>query len=189
MITGKLGKTANGLISLKEKNNSQGLFDMGISSKNGTGNIDLSDKKYIKKLAKKWNIESLPEQGDKCTKELLNEGLIKKFFIFGEDPIGCAMDKEKVQKWFAEAEFIMVQEYFMTETAKKANLILPATFPLETSGSFTNSQKNIQVFEKQFKGKVETENYMQLIHIFNQFKELKIDSVDEIRKEIFELLA
>ncbi|PLX22347.1 MAG: hypothetical protein C0597_02660, partial [Marinilabiliales bacterium] len=189
MITGKLGKTANGLISLKEKNNYQGLFDMGISSKNGTGNIDLSDKEYVKKLAEKWNIDSLPEQGDKCTKELLNEGLIKNFFIFGEDPIGCATNKEKVQKWFAESEFVMVQDYFMTETAKKANLILPATFPVETSGSFTNSQKNIQVFEKQLKGKVEIENYMQLIHIFNQFQELKIDSVDEIRKEIFELLA
>ena len=71
----------------------------------------------------------------------------------------------------------------------RRNLILPATFPVETSGSFTNTQKNIQVFEKQLKGKVEIENYMQLIHIFNQFQELKIDSVDEIRKEIFELLA
>ncbi len=189
MITGKLGKTANGLISLKEKNNSQGLFDMGISSKNGIGYIDLADEKFAKKLAKKWNVNKLPEQGSKCTKELLNESLIKNFYIFGEDPIGCAIDKSKVKKWFADAEFVMVQDYFMTETAKNANLILPATFPVETSGSFTNTQKNIQVFEKQFKGKVEKENFMQLAQILNQFSDSKMDTVDDIRKEIFELLA
>ncbi len=189
MITGKLSKIANGLISLKEKNNSQGLFDMGVSSKNGVGNVDLADTKYAKKLAKTWKVDGLPEQGDKCMKELLNEGLLKKFYIFGEDPIGCATEKEKVQKWFADAEFVMVQDYFMTETAQKANLILPATFPVETSGSFTNTQKNIQVFEKQFDGKIEMENYQQLHQIFNQLIETKVESVDDIRKEIFDILS
>ncbi len=189
MITGKLGKTANGLISLKEKNNSQGLFDMGISSKNGVGNVDLSEAKYAKKLVKRWKIDNLPEQGDKCMKELLNEGLLKKFYIFGEDPIGCTVEKEKVQKWFADAEFVMVQDYFMTETAQKANLILPAAFPVETSGSFTNTQKNIQVFEKQFKGKVEVENYKQLVSIIKQFNETNVESVEDIRKEIFDILS
>ena len=189
MITGKLGKTANGLISLKEKNNSQGLFDMGISTKNGIGDIDLGDKKYAKKLAKKWNVEKLPELKENSMKTQLNEGLIKKFYIFGEDPVGCTTDKAKVQKWFGDAEFIMVQDYFLTETAKQANLVLPAVFPVETSGSFTNTQKNIQVFEKQFESKVDVENFMQLVQIFNQFTETKAESVDDIRKEIFELLS
>ena len=189
MITGKLGKTANGLISLKEKNNSQGLFDMGISSKNGVGNVDLANTKYAQNLAKKWNVKEIPDLGDKCMKELLNESLIKKFYIFGEDPVGCATDKAKVQKWFAETEFVMVQDYFLTETAKQANLVLPATFSLETSGSFTNTQKNIQVFEKQFEGKVDVENFKQLIHIFNQITETKLESADDIRTEIFEILS
>jgi predicted molibdopterin-dependent oxidoreductase YjgC len=162
---------------------------MGISTKNGVGNIDLADEKYRKKLAKKWNVDSIPVQGNKCMKELLNESLLKKFYIFGEDPIGCATEKEMVQKWFSESEFMLVQDYFMTETAKQANLVLPATFPVETSGSFTNTQKNIQVFEKQFGGKVEVENFMQLVQIFNQFNELKVDSVDDIRKEIFDFLS
>ncbi|MDY6801843.1 MAG: molybdopterin-dependent oxidoreductase [Bacteroidota bacterium] len=189
MITGKLGKTASGLISLKEKNNAQGLFDMGISSKNGVGYTDLTDKEFTKRLMKKWNIKELPELNDTCTKDLLNEGLIKKFYIFGEDPIGCAMDKAKIQKWFTDAEFLMVQDYVMTETAKQADLILPATFPVESSGSFTNTQKNIQIFEKQFKGKVEKENYIQLLAIIRNFSDNEnLKTVDDIRKEIFELL-
>ena len=189
MITGKLGKTASGLISLKEKNNSQGLFDMGISSKNGVGYTDLADKKFSRKLMKKWKIKELPELNDKCTKDILNEGLIKKFYIFGEDPIGCGIDKSKIQKWFADAEFVLVQDYFMTETAKQADLILPATFPVESSGSFTNTQKNIQIFEKQFNGKVEKENYDQLLNIIRNFTDNEdMKTVDDIRKEIFELL-
>ncbi|OFX26436.1 MAG: hypothetical protein A2041_13625, partial [Bacteroidetes bacterium GWA2_31_9b] len=184
MITGKLGKTASGLIALKEKNNSQGLIDMGISSKNGVGNIDLKDKKYKKQLEKLWNIKELPETSKTCMKENLKEGKIKNFFIFGEDPIGCAIDKSSVQKWFADAEFVLVQDYFMTETAKIANLVLPAVFPLETSGSFTNTQKNIQVFEKQMNSTIEKENTDQLLNILSKFTQQK----DDFRKEIFELL-
>jgi formate dehydrogenase major subunit len=188
MITGKLGKTANGLISLKEKNNSQGLFDMGISSKNGIGNIDMENPKLISKLKDAWGIESLPEKNDKCMKELLNDASIKAFFVFGEDPVGCAIDKPKVQKWFAESDFIMVQDYFMTETAKIANLILPAVFPLETTGSFTNTQKNIQEFEKQTTIAVEKENFEQLLTILNSFTDKKLKNIDEVRKEIYTLL-
>jgi len=99
------------------------------------------------------------------------------------------MDKPKVQKWFADTEFVMVQDYFMTETAKQADLILPATFPVESSGSFTNTQKNIQIFEKQFKGKVERENFVQLLTILkNLTTKEDTKTVDDIRKEIFELL-
>ncbi|MCG8410698.1 MAG: molybdopterin-dependent oxidoreductase [Bacteroidales bacterium] len=189
MITGKLGKTSNGLISLKEKNNSQGLFDMGISSKNGVGNVSLSDQKYADNLAKRWGLSEMPEQNAKCMRDLLNEGLIKKFYIFGEDPVGCANDLENVQQWFANAEFVVVQDYFMTETAKQANLILPATFAVETSGSFTNTQRNIQLFEKQVEGKIEIENYKQLIQILNLLSETKIETVEDIRTEMFEILG
>ncbi|OFX88738.1 MAG: hypothetical protein A2W99_04525 [Bacteroidetes bacterium GWF2_33_16] len=188
IITGKLGKTANGLISLKEKNNSQGLFDMGISSKNGIGYIDLENPRLLAKLKDTWGINSFPEKSDKCMKELLNDASIKSFFIFGEDPVGCAIDKEKVQKWFAESEFVMVQDYFMTETAKIANLILPAVFPLETTGSFTNTQKMIQEFVKQTTIPVEKENYEQLIALLNNFTDKNHKTIDDVRKEIYKLL-
>jgi formate dehydrogenase major subunit len=188
MITGKLGKTANGLISLKEKNNSQGLFDMGISSKNGIGNIPIDDPAIVSKLKNIWDIESLPEINSKCMKELLHDATIKNFFIFGEDPVGCAIDKAKVQKWFAESEFILVQDYFMTETAKIANLILPAVFPLETTGSFTNTQKHIQEFEKKTTIPIEKENYEQLLAVLNTFTKKQPKSIDEVRTEIYKLL-
>ena len=117
MITGKLGKISNGLISLKEKNNAQGLIDLGI-----TDNQDLVDSLKSKK--------------------------IKNIFIYGEDPIGCALDKESAKSLLKDS-FIVVQDYFKTETAELADLTLPASMPFEIGGTFTNTQKTIQQFDSQ----------------------------------------
>ena len=188
MLTGKIGETASGIISLKEKNNSQGIFDMGISSWTGIGNQSLNDKNFVNKLKSLWNVRQLPDIPDKAPVELLDEGSIKKMYIFGEDPVGCAIDRKRVSKWFADAEFVMVQDYFMTETAKQADLILPATMPIESSGTFTNTQRYIQQFDKQLKSKVEKENYRQLLDLLNPIEENGPDSVEEVRKEAISLL-
>jgi formate dehydrogenase major subunit len=61
-------------------------------------------------------------------------------------------------------------------------------FPLETTGSFTNTQKNIQEFEKQTTIAVEKENFEQLLTILNSFTDKKLKNIDEVRKEIYTLL-
>jgi predicted molibdopterin-dependent oxidoreductase YjgC len=71
----------------------------------------------------------------------------KNLFIFGEDPLGCAVDPEEVKQFLGRASFKVVQEYFLTATAEQADLVLPASLPAETGGSFTNTQKMIQHFE------------------------------------------
>ena len=73
LITGKLGKTSSGIISLKEKNNSQGLIDMGISPELKLGGI----------------LQGTP--GDNVP-----DSEIKNLFIFGEDPVGCAINKKEI---------------------------------------------------------------------------------------------
>ncbi|MFP4447160.1 MAG: molybdopterin-dependent oxidoreductase [Bacteroidales bacterium] len=189
MLTGKLGKIASGIISLKEKNNSQGIFDMGINPYTGVGNRSLRDESFIKTLKNVWKVDQLPEIPTIDHIDQLEKGVIKKMYIFGEDPVGCAVDKERVGKWFGEAEFILVQDYFMTETAKEADLILPATFPVETSGTFTNTQRYIQQFYKQLESPVEKENYEQLIDLLHTFDSNGLKTTDEIRKEAISLLG
>ena len=188
MLTGKIGKTASGIISLKEKNNSQGIFDMGIGSYTGVGNQSLRDDKFRKTLKKVWQVEELPEVPNNRHIDKLDAGKIKKLYVFGEDPMGCTRDKERVDKWFADAEFLMVQDYFMTETAKNADLILPAAFPAETSGTFTNTQRYIQQFDKQLEGKVEKENYRQILDMLNVFDSNGLGDVEQVRKEALSLL-
>jgi formate dehydrogenase major subunit len=118
LLTGKLGKTASGVIALKEKNNGQGLFDMGI---NCCGS-------------------------ENCSKA---HGGVKNLFIFGEDPVGCSEKQKETKDMIGGYEFKVVSDYFMTETAKLADVVLPASFPIETGGSFSNAQRNIIAFEAQ----------------------------------------
>lgn len=189
LITGKLGKTSMGLISLKEKNNSQGLFDMGVSNKYLPGQVEVTNKEFVSALVSKWGQKSLPEIPKTSMMELLNSGKIKNLFIFGEDSIGCAIEKKKVQKWFSNSDFVVVQDYFMTETAQVADLILPASLPVEYSGSFTNTQRVIQQYEPVLKPRVELSNTKQLLLLLEQFGVNSLHSVEDVRMEIFSILA
>ncbi|MCX6283006.1 MAG: molybdopterin-dependent oxidoreductase [Bacteroidetes bacterium] len=162
MITGKLGKTASGLVAMKEKNNSQGLFDMGVSPHYGIGGQELADAGYIERLKDKWKTDLLAPAETKCLHGSVQDGRVKNMFIFGEDPVGCAIDRAYVDSLFKPVEFIVVQDYFMTETASMANLVLPASFPAESGGSYTNAQKALQQFQAEMKPKPEQTNLQQL---------------------------
>ncbi len=169
MITGKLSKTANGLISLKEKNNSHGLFDMGAYPSLGTGGIPVDDPSLIQRLKDKWKVADLPGNVSPSIGNDLQDGKISNLFIFGEDPVGCAEDKEAVKMMLEKAKFIMVQDYFMTLTAANADLILPASFPAETGGSYTNTQKVIQEFEASVPCRIGMNNIEQMAGLLKKF--------------------
>ncbi len=189
LITGKLGKTSSGLIPLKEKNNSHGIFEMGICPRYGVGKVSIHDEKLVSKMRTKWNVDDLPTNVNENMISLLENGMFKNLFIFGEDPIGCAINKEKVSQWLSIADFIMVQDYFMTETAQKAHLILPASFPIETGGSFTNAQNVIQKFKQQVAPKVEKRNYEQVLDLLAKFGDTnKNDDFIDVMMELISML-
>lgn len=188
MITGKLGKTACGLVSLKDKNNAQGLFDMGVCNKVVVGTQPVDNKEVIEQLKTTWKISDFPEKIEGCHTEMLEKGLIKNMFIFGEDPVGCANNKESFKAITQKADFVVVQDYFVTETAELADLILPASIPAETGGSFTNTQKVLQEFEAVLPAKVAENNIVQLTKIMQKLGVETQKDISEIRSEIFALL-
>ena len=187
MITGKLGKTTNGIVALKEKNNSHGVADMGICPKNGVGAQEIANPEFLSKLKKTWNVSDLPVGIKARPIEMIKNKGYKNIFIFGEDPIGCAIDRGTVDKWF-NVDFLMVQDSFMTETAKKADLILPASFTIENEGSFTNTQKIIQSFMQGVKPKIDKTSLEQLIDINAKFGMNGLDDSQDVMNEIISLL-
>jgi len=187
MITGKLGKTSNGLISLKEKNNAQGLFDMGIEPETGFGGQSINDSNYIQKLKKVWGVDKIPSGKPGNIQAALEKGELCNLFIFGEDPLGCATDKKRVKPWFEKTKFLVVQDAFMTETAKIADLILPASFPAETGGSYTNAQKVIQEFDALMKPVTEKTNIGQFSGILDEFGLNGYNSAKEVFMEFISL--
>jgi formate dehydrogenase major subunit len=188
MITGKLGKTGSGLISLKEKNNSQGLLDMGICRNHGVGGVSLKVEDVRLKIMKAWKMKSFPEINPADIYTGLEEGHLKNLFIFGEDPMGCTGHKVQTAGWLSIADFVVVQDYFMTETAQHAHLILPASFPVESGGSFTNTQKVIQGFEAHFKPAVERTTLQQLADLLKAQGLEQSDDHHEVLSEVMSLL-
>ncbi len=185
MITGKLGKTSSGLISLKEKNNAQGIFDMGITPNYGVGTQAIACEAFNQKMEEKWGVK--PNTSFELnTMELLTKGALKNVFIFGEDPTGCAFNGADFLK---KVDFLVVQDYFMTDTAKEADLILPASLPVESGGSFTNTQKYIQEFYANFQAKVEELSYQQLINIAKQFGVNGAEELMDVRMEALSLFS
>ena len=189
IITGKMGKTSMGLIPLKEKNNSQGLFDMGIFENILPGNIPYEDTETAGLISRLWKRGSLPLPGKGDHYEKLESGAFRNMFIFGEDPIGCAVDRQMVSGWLDKAEFIVVQDYFMTDTASKADLVLPASFPVESGGSYSNTGRIIQQFGKEMDPAIELAGYRQLITLLKECGSVELDSLDDVRKEIYSLLS
>ncbi|MDZ7775809.1 MAG: molybdopterin-dependent oxidoreductase [Bacteroidales bacterium] len=187
LITGKAGKTASGLLALKEKNNAQGLTDMGISSEKGVGNTALKDE-ILQKMQQLWKIKDLPTRNIDII-EALQQKAVKNMLIFGEDPLGCAINKKQAAKMLEGASFKVVQDYFMTETAQAADLVLPAAWPVEMAGSYTNTQKRIQLFEQQVKPRIAQNNLEQLINLLGKFGINGVNSAGEALDEAFSLLA
>ncbi|OQX77086.1 MAG: hypothetical protein B6D64_08815 [Bacteroidetes bacterium 4484_276] len=187
IITGKLGKSSQGIIALKEKNNSQGIIDMGVCHRAAPGFQPYDNPQVIQKLKIKWGVEDIPSNINSPYK-LLKQNMLKNIFVFGEDPMGCAIDKKEVEGWFDKLDFVMVQDYFITDTAKKADLIMPASLPWETGGSFTNTQKHIQKFEKQIGPAIEKTGPQQLIDLMAKFGLTGISSMEEALWEMFSLL-
>lgn len=145
LLSGKLGKTSSGLVSVKEKNNTQGLIDQGFVGENS------------KKLC-----------------EAFEKSEISNLFVFGEDPVGCAKDVEMVKGSVRASDFVLVQDYFLTETAKMADVVLPAALSFETGGSFTNTQKMIQMFDATLKSKVEKSNVAQIADLAKALGDIEI---------------
>ena len=186
MLTGKAGKTGSGIIPIKEHCNSQGQTDMGIRPTLGVGACQI-DNEYLNQLSEIWSIPSLNGIA-KCQCDKITNGEFKNFIIFGEDPIGTAHNPEEIKKWFKSAEFMVVSDFFITETANMANLILPASFSFETGGTFTNTLKYIQAFEKELNCPVEKNNLEQLSELFKHFGYNQSAEKEEILEEIMSIL-
>lgn len=165
LVTGKMGKTASGLIALKEKNNAQGIFDMGGCAAITPGGASSKDNDISATLAKAWGLAKLPDNLNTDPMGLLKQGKIRNMFIFGEDPVGTAKDPEEVKKWLNRADFLVVQEFFHSPTTQEADLILPASMAFETGGSFANTQRYIQQIPQGHRGRVEWNSFEQLTQL------------------------
>ena len=146
MITGNIGRRGVGVNPLRGQNNVQGMADMGVQPYQGAGYLDLTQPEIRDKYSKFYGAEMPQEIGLKIP-EMYNAAIagdFKALWVMGEDMAQSDPNTHKVIKALESLELLVVQELFMTETAKYAHVVLPGASFLEKEGTFTNGERRIQ---------------------------------------------
>jgi formate dehydrogenase alpha subunit len=129
LLTGAIGKDAGGLFPIHEKNNIQGLLDMGVTP--------------------------VPVAGQRgpagCGRDLwgiiagIEAGSIRALYVVGSDLLAFP-DNNRIRKALLRLDFLVVQEIFPTETAALAHVVFAAASAAEKSGTFTTIDNRVQSF-------------------------------------------
>lgn len=150
MMTGKLGRPGCGVNPIRGQNNVQGACDMGASPNQFPGYQNIGAPGVLEKFEKAWGTDLNPNIGTKATDcfPKMITGEIKGLFIFGEDPVRTDPNTTHVIHALESLDFFVVDELFMTETAKLADVILPGRSYAEKEGTFSNTERRVQRVRK-----------------------------------------
>lgn len=150
MACGKLGRLGCGVNPIRGQNNVQGACDMGGNPGDFPGYQKFATPGVFEKFEQAWGTELNRTMGMYATDVFpaAIEGTIKAAFMFGEDPVRTDPDIHHVVKALEALEFFVVDELFMTETARYADVILPGRSYAEKEGTFTNTERRIQRVRK-----------------------------------------
>jgi formate dehydrogenase major subunit len=150
-ITGNVGKPGSGLHPLRGQNNVQGASDVGLIPMFYPDYQKADDPAVRQRFEQAWGIGGLdPERGLTVTEIIgsILAGGVRGMYMLGENPFLSDPNINKVRKALSALDFLVVQDIFLTETAEFADVILPATSYLEKDGSYTNTDRRVQLGRK-----------------------------------------
>ena len=150
MLTGNIGKPSSGVNPLCGQNNAQGACDMGALPDFLTGYQRLSDEAVRAKFESAWGCRLNPTPGLTLLEmsEAARQGEVKAIYLIGENPALSEPDAQRIINSLDKLEFLVVQDMFLSETAKGADVILPACSFAEKDGTFTNTERRVQRVRK-----------------------------------------
>lgn len=146
LMTGHIGKPNSGVNPLRGQNNVQGACDMGMLPNMYPGYQLVADDNARRKFETAWNVNLSDKVGLKSP-DMLDaaiNGSLKSMYIIGENPLVSHANLGWVKNALEALEFLVVQDIFLTPTAKLAHVVLPAASYAEKNGTFTNSERRIQ---------------------------------------------
>jgi len=150
LVTGKLTNPGCGLAPLAEENNDQGAFEMGALGDVLPGGHSLDHAESRTTLSQTWG-RALPDSQSRSLMQLverMQSGEIKALYVVGENPLGSLPHGSGVEQALGRLQLLVCQELFMTETARKAHVVLPACPSAEKDGTFTNNEGHTQSVRK-----------------------------------------
>src|SRR6185437_2892038 len=150
-ITGNVGKPGAGLHPLRGQNNVQGASDAGLIPMFYPDYQGVDAEKTRQRFEQAWGRPLDPKRGLTVTeiiKSALAPGGVRGMYMLGENPFLSDPNINKVRKALAALEFLVVQDIFLTETSEFADVILPASSYMEKEGTYTNTDRRVQLGRK-----------------------------------------
>jgi len=152
LVTGNYGRTGTGAYPLRGHNNVQGACDFGTMPAWMPGYEPVQDAEVREKYEKAWGVKlsEVPGHDNHHMVEGISKGKLKALYLFGEDMAIVDANSNYVHSNFEKLDFFVVQDIFFSKTAQFADVVLPAAPSLEKDGTFTNTERRIQRFNKVF---------------------------------------
>ncbi len=150
MLLGNMGIPGGGVNPLRGQNNVQGACDMGGLPNVYPGYQPVTSAEAREKFARAWGTTSSDQVGLTVTEMMpgILEGKIKALYILGEDPVMSDPDTAHIKHCLDACEFVVLQEIFPSETSPYADVLLPGASFAEKDGTFTNTERRIQLVRK-----------------------------------------
>lgn len=150
MLTGNIGKPSSGVNPLRGQNNVQGACDMGCLPNVYPGYQAVSSPKNKTKFESAWGCDLSDSPGLTHLEifDAVHSGKINALYLVGENPVLSEANASHAIEAMEKADFMVVQDIFLSETAKLADVVLPAASFAEKDGTFTNTERRVQRVRK-----------------------------------------
>jgi formate dehydrogenase alpha subunit len=148
MLLGNMGIPGGGVNPLRGQNNVQGACDMGALPNVFPGYQKVTSDEVLQKFEQAWGVTGLDNKVGLTVMEMMNgaeAGTFKALYIMGENPMVSDPDLNHVEHCLRSLDFLVVQDIFLTETAALADVVLPSVSWAEKLGTFTNSERRVQM--------------------------------------------
>jgi formate dehydrogenase major subunit len=147
LITGQVGRKGTGLHPLRGQNNVQGASDAGLIPITYPNYKSVEDVDTRKHFEDAWGRSLDPSKGLTVVEIMnaINAGSINGMYVMGENPAMSDPDQTHARKALSTLDHLVVQDIFFTETAWFADVIFPASAQPEKAGTYTNSNRQIQL--------------------------------------------
>jgi formate dehydrogenase alpha subunit len=150
MLTGNIGKPGSGVNPLRGHNNVQGACDMGALPNVYCGYQAVTVPATKEKFEAAWGGTLSTTAGLTITEifDAAHQGKIKALYLVGENPMLSEPDAGHVREALSKLEFFVAQDIFLSESAELAHVVLPGTTFAEKEGTFTNTERRVQLVRK-----------------------------------------
>ena len=149
LMTGHLGKESSGLNPLRGQNNVQGANDAGATPVFFPGYQSWDDEEVVAKYERSWGTPLSRRPGLNLNEMMKKAGdSVKAMYVMGEDILLSEPNVLALEERMNGLEFLVLQDIFLNETARYADVVFPATVFAEKDGTFTNSERRVQRVRK-----------------------------------------